>query len=484
MSQHRDDVVIVGAGPTGLLLAGDLAEAGCAVTVLEKRDGESNLTRAFAVHARTLETLDARGLADELIATGHREGRLRLFGGADLRVETIDSRFPFVLITPQYHTERLLRRRALDAGAKILTGRTVTDVGQDDSGVTVIARTPEGTEVEHRSSYLVGTDGVRSTVREALGLPFPGRLAIGSMVLADVAFDDPPRETVTVNGTSAGFVFIAPFGDGYHRVIYRTFGDTRPEDAPVEPEEIRRLLLAVFGRDFGMADVRWTSRFHSDERQVPRYRVGRVFLAGDAAHVHSPAGGQGMNAGLLDAANLSWKLAAAVHGWAVPGLLDSYSAERHPIGKDVLRASGMILRVGLLRSAIARSVRNAVVGTMLRLPPVMGRATRLVSGVGVRLPVPSGVGSAVGRRAPDVLVRPESADGATRLYEVLRAGKFVYIASSHGEVPPELVEHVVSVRPQGSDGWALLVRPDGYIAWAGKDKETPVWIGGFLAPTS
>ncbi|WP_344959702.1 FAD-dependent monooxygenase, partial [Actinomadura miaoliensis] len=354
------DVVIVGAGPTGLMLAGDLAAAGIGCTVLERRAGESPLTRAFAVHARTLELLDARGVADELLATGTRVGHLALFGSAALDLSGLPGRFPFVLVTPQYETERVLAERARAAGAEIVEGAEVVDVRQDPDGVDLVVSTAGGAHTR-RAAYAVGCDGVRSTVRRALALPFPGRSVVRSVMLADVRLADPPREVLSVGAVGDAFAFLAPFGDGWYRVIAWDRHRQPPDSEPVDFDELRATTRRALGTDHGMRDPRWTSRFHSDERQVPSYRVGRVFLAGDAAHVHSPAGGQGMNTGMQDAANLGWKLAAELKGWAPPGLLDTYHDERHPVGRAVLRGSGALLRLVLRAAPALRAARTVAV---------------------------------------------------------------------------------------------------------------------------
>jgi 2-polyprenyl-6-methoxyphenol hydroxylase-like FAD-dependent oxidoreductase len=391
-------VVIVGAGPTGLLLAGDLAAAGVACTVLERRAEETNLTRAFAVHARTLELLDARGLADDLVATGARVGVLRLFDKVEVDLSRLPTRFPFLLVTPQYHTERLLEERATALGAEIVHGAEVVGLGQDRGGVEVQVRAGDRVRTRH-ASYVVGADGVHSTVRQALGLPFPGRAAVRSVMLADVRLDDAPAEVLTANATGEGFAFIAPFGDGWFRIIAWDRRHQLPDSAPVDLGELRALTHRVLGSDFGMREARWMSRFHSDERQVPRYRVGRVFLAGDAAHVHSPAGGLGMNTGLQDAVNLGWKLAAVVNGWAPDGLLDTYQAEQHPVGRGVLRTSGTLLRVALLRPRALRAVRGLVGGVVARIGPVVDRAAGRLWGISLGYPGPSGGHRLAGTRA-------------------------------------------------------------------------------------
>ena len=463
------DVVIVGAGPTGLLLAGDLAAAGVRVTVLERRpEHESNLTRAFAVHARTLEVLDARGLADALIPRGARVGEVRFLRRLRVRLDSLPSRFPFVLITPQYEVERLLEERAVKHGARIVRGVAFEDLQQDADGVEVTTST--GTVA---AAYVVGTDGVHSSVRRALGLPFPGRTVARSVMLADVRLAQAPPEVLTADANGDGFGFVAPFGDGWYRVIAWQRDRQLPDDAPVDLQEIRQAFARALGTDFGMHDARWTSRFHSDERQVPQYRVGRVFLAGDAAHVHSPAGGQGMNTGLQDAANLGWKLAADVRGWARPGLLDSYDDERHPVGQRVLRLSGGMLRVAFSpRRRLA--VLRALAAGALALPPVARRAALTVSGIGLDYPRPDGAHPLVGRRAPDL----QLSEGA-RLAEVLRDGTFVLVTQRRADAEEsahlrivEPVERPASVDRQLS---TMLVRPDGYVAWAADDP-TPAQV--------
>jgi 2-polyprenyl-6-methoxyphenol hydroxylase-like FAD-dependent oxidoreductase len=445
-------VIVVGAGPTGLLLAGDLAEAGVAVTLLERRDGKvSNLSRAFAVHARTLELLDARGLADDLDRTGAgRLSDIRLFERVRVDLGRLPSRFPYMLITAQYNVERLLLARALAAGVTIEYDADVTDVRQTADGVEV--RTADRT---YHATYLVGADGFHSAVRRALGQAFPGRSVIRSIMLADVRLTQEPPDTLTVNGNGSEFVFIAPFGDGWWRVFAWDRRSDVTDDTPLDLDEVRAVTRRALGTDFGMHDPRWLSRFHSDERQVADYRVGRVFLAGDAAHVHSPAGGMGMNTGLQDAANLSWKLAAVLRG-APEALLDTYQAERHPIGTQVLRLSGMMIRMAMVRSRLGRAVRGLVGGLALRVPAVRQKLTGRISAVGFRYASPRGEDPLVGTRMPDLAL----ADG-TRLYENLRGGRFVLVG--HGDLGG-WADRVRVVEPAEPVGHTILVRPDGYVA--------------------
>ncbi|WP_078843900.1 FAD-dependent oxidoreductase [Streptomyces albus] len=516
------DVLVVGAGPTGLLLAGDLAAAGLTVTVLEKRPpGTSNLTRAFAVHARTLEQLDARGLADELVAGGTPLRRVQLFGDLALDFGELPSRFPFLLVTPQYEVERLLEHRAAEHGVRFRYGSEVTGVRQDPDGAEATAAEGDGTAT-HRARYLVGTDGHRSTVRRALGLPFPGGSVIRSLVLADVQLDRGPADLLALRGDGEGFALVVPFGDGWYRVGGWNRRHQVPDHAPVDLAEVRDILRRALGDDFGMRDPRWLSRFHSEERQVPAYRTGRVLLAGDAAHVHSPAGGQGMNTGLQDAANLGWKLTAVLRDGAPGTLLDSYHEERHPVGRMVLRSSGAILRLATARVPSGPGLRRLAALIAGRARPVTRRALGSVTGIGIAYGAGRGAHALTGKRAPDlrlaVPARPApdraAADGATgspgdgatgapapgaavsggaaaaeaaagtaapaRLYEALRGGVFVLVTPAAGAERADLRDaltgyesRVRTVHWAGGRRTSLLVRPDGYVAWASDAPSPP-----------
>ncbi|OIV37609.1 FAD-dependent oxidoreductase [Mangrovactinospora gilvigrisea] len=491
--EHPSDtaVLVAGAGPTGLLLAGDLARAGVPVTVLERRhEGVLNLSRAFTVHARTLEQLDARpspatapfegasrpcprGVADDLIAAGHRLDHLGLFLRATVDFAPLHTRFPFVLAVPQYETERQLLAYATAAGARVVWGAEVVGVSQDDKGVEVEARDTRSAAVTvHRGEYLVGADGHRSAVRGLLGLPFPGRTVIRSMILADVRLTEPPQESLRARGADQAFALVIAFGDGWHRVIAWDRANDLPVEAPVAEEDVREILGRTHRTDYGMHAPRWLSRFEADERQVPRYRVGRVLLAGDAAHVHTPAGGQGMNTGLQDAANLGWKLAAAVRGRAPDDLLESYQTERHPVGRAVVRSSGAMIRLAMAHNPPLRARRAAAAAALAFLPPVRGAVRRRLSGIGFAYPAPRGAHRLVGRRSPDLALR-EPDGGPVRLYQALREGRFVLVTPP--DIRPRLGRRADLVRIahwSGTRRALLVVRPDAYIAWASDTPES------------
>ncbi|RPF19687.1 FAD-dependent monooxygenase [Myceligenerans xiligouense] len=450
-------VAVVGAGPTGLLLAGDLAEAGIDVTILEKRSADlSNLSRAFGVHARTLEMLDMRGIADELMSyVPSTMDKIAAFGRAELDLSGLPTAYPYLLICSQTSVERVLRDRLHRLGVTIRHDTEVTGLDQDPDGVSLTAAGPDGEIVQLRTDYAVGCDGVRSTVRDLIGLPFPGGPVMRGIMLADVVLADPPPQP-TVQTNRHGFAFVAPFGDGYWRLTAWSRADQADDDAPLTLGQVSAAARQALGTDYGMHSPRWISRFHSDERQVPEYRVGRVFLAGDAAHCHTPAGGQGMNTGIQDAANLSWRLAAVTRG-ADPDLLDGYHADRHPVGAEVLRSSGRMARIATTPSRLAAAVRGAVAPLVLSSSAITKIATMQVSGLGIEYGRRPGDARTVGTRVPD----RELPDG-TRMFEHLRNGRFALI----GGVPPAGWSDRVSFVP-ASDDQATLVRPDGHVAWAG-----------------
>jgi 2-polyprenyl-6-methoxyphenol hydroxylase-like FAD-dependent oxidoreductase len=462
------DVVVVGAGPTGLALAGELGLAGVRCRVLERRDGQPNITRAFAVHARTLELLDARGLADQLVARGNRVTSVSPTPGATLDLSTIASRFPMLLIVPQSGTEKILEDRVRELGVPITYGANVVGLDQDADGVRLQVQGGSGRETV-RASYAVGADGAHSTVRRLAGVEFAGQQYQTHIMLADVTLADPPVGTLFGTSNANGLVLVVPFGDGWFRAI--SWDRTRERaalDEPVTLAELRESFLRIAGADYGMGEPRWQTRFLSERRQARDYRVGRVFLAGDAAHVHSPIGGQGMNTGIQDAMNLGWKLAATVRGRAAPQLLDTYQEERHPVGASVLALTDALYKLVLSSSTVGGAARRAAIRTALHLGPVRSRLTGRLTGIGIHYDHPSGSHRLTGTRMSSV-----GADGR-QVYDALRTGRFVLVDRRGGHHPaPQRPDGVVTL-PLGPGGPALtpaltLVRPDGYVAWATDD---------------
>lgn len=449
------DVIVVGAGPTGLMLACELAMRGIGVRVLERRAGIPNITRAFAVHARTLELLDCRGMAEDLLPRGVRIDEIAPAPGAVLKLSELPSRFPMLLIAPQSGTERVLEARAAELGVPISWGADVVGLTQDASGVTVSLG--DGSEI--RASYVVGCDGAHSAVRRIVGIDFTGSQYETHILLADVHMSTPPEQAMFARNSAAGIVLILPFGDGWFRAIaWDRLREQAPLDAPVTEAEMRDAFMRIAGEDFGMSEMRWSSRFLSERRQASRYRADRVFLAGDAAHVHSPLGGQGMNTGIGDAVNLGWKLAEAVRGTAPAGLLDTYQGERHPVGTRVLKMTDAFNKLILGTSAVRRALRRIGVTAILATP--LGRRIMggLLTGIGISYGREKGEHRLVGTRMPDVDC------GSTRLFELLRGGSFVLLTrNSLATVPAGVVQ---GVHGDAALPAVVLVRPDGYVAWA------------------
>ncbi len=449
------DVVVVGAGPTGLMMACELALGGVAVRLLEERVDMPNITRAFAVHARTLELLDARGLAEDLVPRGVPVYEVAPPGGLELDLRELPTRFGMVLIVPQSGTEKVLAARADALGVEIVRGAEVVGLTQDGENVTI--ELAGGDTVSAR--YVVGCDGAHSAVRGLVGIDFVGKQYETHILLADVHLERPPAQTLAGVANEKGVVLVIPFGDGFFRaIVWDRLREQAPLSEPVTESEMREAFGRIAGDDYGMTEMRWSSRFLSERRQARNYRSGRVFLAGDAAHVHSPLGGQGMNTGIGDAMNLGWKLAAAVRGSAPSWLLDSYEKERHPVGASVLRLTDVFNQLVLGNSKPRRLLRSVIIGTVTRLPRGRRLLGERLSGIGIAYPRSRDEDWLVGRRMPDV-----DCEG-TPLYERLRDGKFVLVTAVPVALDRDDVVHTVDAHPELPD--AILVRPDGYVAWA------------------
>ncbi|WP_338871395.1 FAD-dependent monooxygenase [Myxococcus stipitatus] len=489
-------VIVVGAGPTGLTLAAELASAGIPCRILERRAQRSSWSRAFGLTPYTMELLDMRGQADTAIERGlpWRLGPLG-DGKSYLDFGRLDSRFPFMLIMPQNRTEEVLEEWALRAGAELVREARVVGLGQDDSGVTLEVEGADGKTWSERASYVVGCDGVRSAVRSLSGIGFEGMSYDCSLVTADVRLKHAPEPPVHAITGARGTVAVFPYGDGTFRLIVLDRARMRvPLEEPVTVEELEESVRGILGVDLGIHEPLWMSRFRSDQRQADRYRVGRVLLAGDAAHTHIPSGGQGLQVGVQDAINLAWKLTAELEGRAPEGLLDSYQQERHPIAEATLRKTDLVFKYEISSAAPLRLVRWLIMQSLkvkaLQLPVV-----KEFAGLTLRYPPPRGSGahSLVGRRVPDV--RLDVQDTApVRLHELLRQRRFVLMDRTPEGRFAAVVEkgwkdRVVVARGRAWDRAdlppALLVRPDGICAWGLTRAGVPAleavlhrWCGG------
>jgi 2-polyprenyl-6-methoxyphenol hydroxylase-like FAD-dependent oxidoreductase len=478
LTEH--EVVIAGGGPTGLMLAGELALAGVDVAVVERRPTRDLAgSRAGGLHSRTIEVLDQRGIADRFLAEG-QVAQVAGFAGVRLDISDFPTRHPYGLGLWQNHVERILAGWVGELPVTFHLGREVTGFSQDDSGVDV--ELADGGSL--RAEYLVGCDGGRSRVRKAASIEFPGWDATTSSLIAEVEVAQVPE--LGMRNDAHG---VHGFGRVEYRirdgeVVFMDRGPLRvmvPERHPGaagEPtlRDLGEALVAVYGTDYGIHSPTWISRFTDMARQAAAYRDRRVLLAGDAAHVHSPVGGQGLNTGVQDATNLGWKLAQVVRGTSPDTLLDTYHAERHPVAARVLRNT--MAQTALLRpDDRIRAARDAM-SELLGMDEPRRRFAAEMSGLGIRYDLGEGH-PLLGRRMPDLDLA--TADGPLRVYTLLHDARPVLLDLGEPggfDIAP-WADRVRLIDAGYAGPWelpaigavpapaAVLVRPDGYVAWVG-----------------
>ena len=477
MTEHA--VVIAGGGPTGLMLAGELALAGIDVVVVERRASqEVDGSRAGGLHSRTIEVLDQRGIAERFISAGH-------IAQVGLDISDFPTRHNYGLALWQSRFEPILADWVGELGVPILRGREVVGFAQDDTGVDVELSGAGSL----RAEYLVGCDGGRSLIRKAAGIAFPGLDPSASWMIAEVDMDEEPEIGVRPEGGGIGPVNREE-GGGPFGVVLRE----RHVDHTGEPglRELREALVAVYGTDFGLRRAGWISRFTDTTRQAASYRRGRVLLAGDAAHVHPPQGGQGLNTGVQDAVNLGWKLAQVITNTSPESLLDTYHAERHPVGARVLRYTNA--QVALSGPDERHQVLRDTMTELLSMDEPRRRTAGMLSGLDIHYDLGAGH-PLLGRRMPDLDLY--AANGPTRAFTLLHDARplLLNLDEPAGFDISPWADRVRLVDARHDGVWelpvigevaappAVLIRPDGHVAWAGDltDPELPraltTWFG-------
>jgi 2-polyprenyl-6-methoxyphenol hydroxylase-like FAD-dependent oxidoreductase len=469
------DVIVAGGGPTGLMLAAELRLHGVHVVVLERDAEPTPVVRSLGLHARSIEIMDQRGLLERFLALGQEYPLGGFFAGISKPApERLDTAHPYVLGIPQNITDRLLAEHAAEVGAEIRRGRELVGLSQDEDGVT--AELADGTRLGAR--YLVGCDGGRSTVRKLLGVGFPGEPSRVDTLIGEVRVAEDQAAVAAVvarvRETQKRFG-VGPIGDGVYRLVVPAEGVAEDRGVPPTLEEVKRQLRATAGTDFGAHSPRWLSRFGDATRLADRYRVGRVLLAGDAAHIHPPTGGQGLNLGIQDSVNLGWKLAAEINGWAPEELLDSYQDERRPVAADVL--DNTRAQMELLSTEPGPQAVRRLISKLMDFEEVSRYLTEQVTAIGVRYDFGEGH-ELLGRHLRDVALK------RGRLYALMHDGRGLLLDQT-GQLSiagwTDRVDHVVDVSEE-LDVPAVLLRPDGHVAWAGDDQQAlltqlPRWFG-------
>ncbi len=485
MTATEHEVVIAGGGPTGMMLAAELALAKVDVAIVERRPDRALAgTRAGGIHSRTIEALDQRGVAGRFLAAG-QVAQVATFGATVLDMSDFPTRHPYSLGIWQSQVERIMAAWIAELPVRVHYGREVTGFTQDDAGVGV--RLADGGSLTAR--YLVGCDGGRSQIRKAAGIEFPGSEATRSNLIAEVEVSEEPPRGVRRDAT--GVHGLHRLEDGKTVRVVVTEQRLRSGSEPTL-HELSEALVAVYDTDFGIHSPTWMSRFTDATRQANAYRAGRVLIAGDAAHVHYPAGGQGLSLGVQDAVNLGWKLAQVLEGISEDDLLDTYQGERHPVAARALRYT--MAQTALQRPDERIAALDDVLSELVVMDEPRKHLAGLISGLDIRYDLGEGH-PLLGRRMPDLdLVTPE---GKVRVFELLHDAKPVLINFGRAgdlAIPPWADRvRVTDARHEGewelpvlgvvSAPTAVLIRPDGYVAWVGAGTDDGLadalvaWVG-------
>ncbi|WP_127483905.1 monooxygenase [Paenibacillus ehimensis] len=474
------EVIVVGGGPVGMMLAAELALAKVKVCLLERLKETTPYSRALTLHPRSLELFDLRGLKTKLLRigkplpTGH-------FAALDTRLDfsVLDSSSNYTLYISQHDTEKVLEAWAQSVGVEIRRETEVVSVRQDAQGVEVTAFGKNG-EAVLTAAYVVGADGAGSLVRKQAGIPFEGTDTTLTAMLGDVVLANPPETNTLSRFTEHGLVMIVPVTDRLHRVVMiDPVRKEVPKEEPVTLEELRSGLQRILGSDLGICEPFWLSRYGNATRQAKRYREGRIFLAGDAAHIHFPAGGQGLNVGLQEAMNLGWKLAAELKGRAPDWLLDSYHSERFPVNTALLRnTQAQTMLMGMEFSPRMMGLRS-MLSDLLRIPEANKELAAQLAAFDVRYaPDEEALPHALnGRRFTELKLRLDNGT-VLNAYELFHSGCFVLLHLASDDRLNDNVQwagdgHIRVVRAsiagqeaEWDDVHTALIRPDGHIAWA------------------
>jgi len=474
------DVAVVGGGPVGMLLAGELALHGVRTTVLEALPAPTGESKAGTLHARTAQTLRRRGLLDavqpypERTPPNARRSVPFHFGGLfSLDLGPVVAEGPAMIGSPQAYAETVFTRRALKFGARIRRDSEVTSVEDVGPHAVVRLRNEAGEESQLTAGWVVGCDGPRSVVRKQAGIEFTGTLPTMSCLMGEALLEDPYGVPAGWNRTPNGWTIFWVNPRGHSRIgTYDFRGPAADRKAPVTLTELRQEAERITGRSVPMRSPRWLTRFSDAALQAQQYQVGRILLAGDAAHVHFPAGGQGLNTGLQDAVNLGWKLAAQVQGWAPEGLLESYHSERHPVGADVLQ--NVRAQVALMNPDPAADALRELFSTLMQMDEVNDYLAGMITGTDIRYNCGLPRDPIAGSFVDDAVLKTE--EGQVTVADLLQAGRGVLLVL--GDLPDveaaalgwaSRVDTVRAVSDRNLGFGSVLLRPDGYAAWSAQE---------------